>query len=182
MSTPDQLAVSLRTRVVPQARIDEFRDWADAMDASAAASLGHRGSVRLEQGGGLVHLLHQFDDAAARDRWEGSADHARLIADGERFPVERHQYDCGARLRFLVPSESAASKPKMWLATWLTVFPLLLGLSTAARMLLRDWPQPLQLALTSLIMTATLTWIVLPRVNRLLRPWQLSQADGEARR
>lgn len=176
-----QPAITVRTRVVPVQLVDEFREWADAIDAAVARSPGHRGTVRLEQGGGLVHLLHQFDDEAARDAWERSPERDRLLAAGDRFPVERRQDGAGPRLRFLVPSESSASKPKLFVATWIAVFPMLLILSTAVRWAAGGLPQPLQLCITSLMATALLTWLVLPRVNRLLRPWQLSDGGDEAR-
>jgi antibiotic biosynthesis monooxygenase (ABM) superfamily enzyme len=41
---------------------------------------------------------------------------------------------------------------------------------------------PVELAVTSSIMTATLTWLILPRIRKLLRPWLLAGDDGGLRK
>jgi uncharacterized protein len=175
-------ATMVATRVVPVDATDDFRRWAEAMERSLLAVEGGQGTVRLEQAGGIVHLVHRFADQAALDRWTASADYRRLLADGERFAVERRQHASGPAVTFSIPAESAASKPKTFILTWVTVFPLLLLVSTAIRAIAGGLPQPVQLVITSLIMVATLTWVILPRVQRRLRPWTLADADGQARR
>jgi antibiotic biosynthesis monooxygenase (ABM) superfamily enzyme len=58
---------------------------------------------------------------------------------------------------------------------------LLLVLNALVGLLPFDLPKPVELAATSLVMTATLTWLILPRVRKLLRPWLLCDHDGELR-
>jgi len=62
--------------------------------------------------------------------------------------------------------------------TWLTVFPVLLVISLVVRATLDDTPLPLQLLPSSLLLTATLQWIILPRLQRYTRFWLLQDRSG----
>jgi hypothetical protein len=88
----------------------------------------------------------------------------------------------GRRVQVRVPSETAIPKWKTWIATWVAVFPLLLALNGLVALLPIKLPMPVELAVTSLIMTATLTWLILPRIRKLLRPWLLAGDDGGLRK
>lgn len=175
-------ATMVATRVVPVGDAEAFDRWAGAMTRSAADAAGSGGGVRLEQAGGLVHLVHRFDDEAALAAWTGSKDYRALLAEGERFPVERRTVATGRVARVAVPAESAASKLKTAILTWVTVFPVLLVVSTTVRALVGSWPQPLQLLLSSVVMVAALSWVIQPWVQRRARPWTLADGHGRARR
>lgn len=114
--------------------------------------------------------------------WDASPDRARLTEAADRFSSGRPQIVDGPDLRADLPSETAVPKWKTFLATWTSVFPILLLLNTIVNALPVQMPMPIQLAGTSLILTATLTWIILPQVKKLLRPWLLAAADGGLRR
>jgi len=62
--------------------------------------------------------------------------------------------------------------------TWLTVFPVLLVISMLVRMALKDAPLPLQLLPSSLLLPATLQWLILPRLQRYTRFWVLQDGSG----
>lgn len=64
------------------------------------------------------------------------------------------------------------------MTTWLTVFPVLLVISLVVRATLDDTPLPLQLLPSSLLLTATLQWIILPRLQRYTRFWLLQDSSG----
>lgn len=64
------------------------------------------------------------------------------------------------------------------MATWLTVFPVLLIVSMIVRMALKDAPLPLRLLPSSLLLTATLQWIIPPRLQRYTRFWLLQDGSG----
>lgn len=179
MSEPATFVLS---RVVRPGRQADYQLWADAFDRAAAAVPGHRGGVRLEQGGGFHHLLHRFADAEQLDRWRASPPVVALLAAAEHHSVGRAQQAVGAQVGFALPSEAAARKWKAWLVTWLTVLPVLLVVSTIVRRMLPGWPPPAQLIASSPILTGLLTWVILPRVNRWSRFWQVQTAGGRARR
>jgi hypothetical protein len=169
------------SRVVHAKHAGAFRDWSQRVDAAARDQPGYRSSVRLEQPGGLFHLVLQFADRAQLDAWQASALHARLLAEGERFSIRRQQIDEGAQSWFQIPGESSAARPKQFVLTWLTVLPILLGLNGLIALLPFELPLPVRLGVSSLVMTALLTWVILPRVYRRVRPWLLSNGEGEIR-
>jgi antibiotic biosynthesis monooxygenase (ABM) superfamily enzyme len=84
-------------------------------------------------------------------------------------------------VQFDLPSDASAAKWKRFVTTWLAVFPVLLAISSLTRWLLEDWPPLLQLIPSSLMLTATLQWIILPRIQRWSRFWLLRGADGDLR-
>jgi len=170
------------TRVVPAGDTAAFDAWADATERSAAAAPGSLGSLRLVQAGGLVHLIYRFDDRAALSAWMDSAAHRAVLQAGDRFPTERRTIVTGWASQVIVPAESAASKPRTALLTWITVFPVLLLVSTVVRAVGGGWPQPVQLLVSSIVMVAALSWVVMPWVQRRARPWTLADAEGRARR
>lgn len=177
----EQPAALITTRVVPARLVERFHGWADALDQSALSAAGHVASIRLEQGGGLFHLVHQFDSPAARDAWTASSGFDRLQNEAAAFPVERRQAVDGRLARLIVPSESAASRSRTFIATWIAVFPVLLVLSTVVRAVAGDSPQPIQLLFSSLMLTGLLQFVIMPRVQRIVRPWALAGKDGRAR-
>lgn len=182
MSRSDQPATLVTTRLVRAGHDEEFARWADRFDDAAARQQGTRGTLRLEQPGGMTHFAHRFDSEAELERWRDSGEYRALADEADVYSIGLAQLARGERRRARTPGEASAPKWKTWLATWVTVFPLLLALNVASEALLGGLPQPVRLGLTSLIMTAALTWIILPRVRRLLRPWLFRDGDGGLRR
>ena len=177
MHDPDQPAALVTTRLIRPGREDEFARWAERLDEAAAREADAAGVVRLEQPSGLVYAVHRFRSAADARRWQGASARRALEAEAEAFSSGCSQLEEGRRVEIRVPSETAIPKWKTWIATWFAVFPLLLALNGLVALLPFKLPPPVELAVTSLVMTATLTWFVLPYIRKRLRSWLL--ADGE---
>lgn len=179
----DNFPVTLVTsRLVRAGHQTEFTGWADRFDHAVGNMPGARGTLRLDQPAGLHHFIHRFDSEAALARWRDSTDYRSLTAEADAYSVGCAQVTTGEHRQAQLPSEATAPKWKTWLATWATVFPLLLLLNMAVRSVGADLPQPVQLGLTSLIMTAALIWYILPKVRKLLRPWLFGDERGGLRR
>ena len=160
----------------------DFAAWLDAFAAALRDQPGHDGAVvRLDQPGGLVHLLHRFADRATFDAWIASDRRHALAIAADRFAISRRQASAHASPRFALPGEASAAKWKRIVVSWTTVFPLLLTTSYASQALVPDWPRPLTLALSSLAITLILNLLIFPRVNRRLEPWLLEADDGGVR-
>lgn len=171
-------ATLILTRVVRPGRLDRFRTWAAEVDRAAAVAPGHDGSVRLEQADGFHHLLQRFageDDLAL---WRASPAFTALMEAADDHSVGRTQAETGDQVVFALPSEASAHRWKSWLVTLIAVLPMLLAISTAVRRLLPNWPPIAQIAVSSPILTAVLSTLILPRVNRWSRFWQVQDADG----
>lgn len=159
-----------------------FPDWAERFGAALARAPGHVETVRLDQIEGLHHLVSRFRSSADADAWHASAEYQALIGESEGWSVRLRQRHAGPAPAFDIPSEAAARKWKRFLVTVAGVFPTLLILNTSVRTLLHGWPPLALLAITSPLLTATLTWVINPRVQRWSRFWMLEDADGKLRK
>jgi antibiotic biosynthesis monooxygenase (ABM) superfamily enzyme len=66
----------------------------------------------------------------------------------------------------------ATSPPwKVALVTWLTIFSLITVIVRLTGPLLEDLPLVVRLGITTVIAVPLMTWVVMPRVTRLLRRW-----------
>ncbi len=59
----------------------------------------------------------------------------------------------------------------MALVTWLTIFPLITAIVGITGPLLEDLPVVARLGITTGLAVPLMTWVVMPRVTRLLRGW-----------
>ena len=59
----------------------------------------------------------------------------------------------------------------MALLTWITIFPLITLIVTVIGPLLEGLPLAVRLGITTAIAVPLMTWVVMPRVTRLLRRW-----------
>ena len=180
---PDATPITVvDTLVLHEGSDAEFAAWLRDFEATLREHPGHEVSVvRLDQPGGIVHLLHRFTERPSFEAWSASSQHRALAAAAERFAISRRQYRNETSPRFHLPGEASAPKWKRIAVSWATVFPLLLATSYASRALVPDWPRPLTLALSSMVITLMLNLIIFPRVNRRLEPWLLEADDGGVR-
>lgn len=166
------------SRVMRPGREDRYDDWAAQVVAEAAAQPRFHAALRLEQAGGMHHLLVQFADRAALDGWIGQG---AILRAADAFSTGREQVVEGAASQVVLPSEAAAPKWKTALVTWAGVVPTLLLVSGAIGWLLPGAPRPVQQILSSVLLTAMLTWVILPRVRGWSRFWMLRDGKGRLR-
>ncbi|WP_375427520.1 hypothetical protein [uncultured Sphingomonas sp.] len=182
MPTSPHPAALITTRLVKQGREDEFARWADRLDDVAEREADVAGVVRLEQPSGLVYAVHRFRSVEDARRWRDAPARHALDAEAKAFSSGCSQLEDGRRIRVRVASETAVPKWKNWVATWVAVFPLLLIMNGLFALLPFKLPRILELAVISLILTATLTWLVLPRIRKLFRSWLLTDEHGGLRK
>jgi antibiotic biosynthesis monooxygenase (ABM) superfamily enzyme len=65
----------------------------------------------------------------------------------------------------------------MALLTWITIFPLITGIVVVTGPLLEGLPLALRLGITTAVAVPLMTWVVMPRVTRLLRGWLYEPRD-----
>lgn len=163
--------VLVASRLVHAGREEEFGRWAQRFNEAAHECAGGRGGLRLEQPDGLIHFVQRFASEEDARGWLASDVRRGLAAEADAFSREHHEIATGDNAQVRLPSELSVPKWKLWLATWAAVFPLLLLLNAAIKVVAGGLPQPVQLAIMSLAMTAVLTWFVLPELRKRLRPW-----------
>ncbi len=168
------------TRVVRPGKDAEFAEWAEESNATVARFEGHLATVRLHDDQGLHHLVYLFDTVGHLRAWEDSDDRAELIRRGNRLSEQRRTISDGLNSWFTVPATSTSWKS--FVLTWAAVYPILLVLASLVAWLAPGLPQPLQLAISSITLTALLTWVILPRLNHKARPWLFRGAQPTTKR
>jgi antibiotic biosynthesis monooxygenase (ABM) superfamily enzyme len=63
--------------------------------------------------------------------------------------------------------------------TWLAIYPLVLGLSTLLARLEPGLPPALSILVVTLVTVLLATYVALPALSRLLRPWLVPSRDRE---
>jgi len=64
-----------------------------------------------------------------------------------------------------------APRYKLAVLTWVAAYPVITVILGLLGPELADWPLGLRTLVVSVLMVATLTWLVMPALTRLLRPW-----------
>jgi uncharacterized protein len=84
------------------------------------------------------------------------------------------QFLTGLETWFTLPDRPGTPRPppyKMALLTWITIFPLITLVVIVLDPLLTQLALVPRLAVTTAITVPIMTWLVMPRITRLLRNW-----------
>jgi uncharacterized protein len=125
---------------------------------------------------GEYRVVYRFDTAQHLRAWLDSPEHAAWLARAEPHvlgPLHR-QVLTGLEAWFTLPTQPAAPPPpryKMAVLTWVTIFPLITGVVIASAPLIGGLALVVRLAVTTAVTVALMTWVVMPRVTRLLHRW-----------
>jgi antibiotic biosynthesis monooxygenase (ABM) superfamily enzyme len=168
------------TRRVDHSRLPEVTRWVQSGVNLANEHEGFLGSgwVRARHDSDEWHMLYRFADAQTLDAWEASDDRAEWLYEGrELVEVSRVERRTGIEGWFDQPQPGVAAAPpryKQAITIWLGFFPLSLAFSYLTSSLVPGWHQLWPLAtvlLSTLCLTPTMTYVMLPFVTRLLQPW-----------
>jgi antibiotic biosynthesis monooxygenase (ABM) superfamily enzyme len=75
------------------------------------------------------------------------------------------------------PHSSPPPRHKLALLTWLGAYPVITLILALLGPAIVQWPLALRTLVMSVLMVVTLTWLVMPGLTRVLRPW-LSRPAG----
>lgn len=67
--------------------------------------------------------------------------------------------------------QSNPPRHKLALLTWLGAYPVITLILALLGPSIVKWPLALRTLVLSVLMVATLTWVVMPALTRALRPW-----------
>ncbi|BAL91984.1 hypothetical protein AMIS_67640 [Actinoplanes missouriensis 431] len=185
MQSPPQLAVTVAiTRRADPARAAEMAAWVRAGASLAETFPGFLGTgwVRPEVGSSEWHMLYRFADAEALHDWEESAQRRWWLSSAEGFVehtrVERRTgiegwFDPPRELAVDEPGPAPAAPPrwKQAVTIWLGFFPVSLLSAYLLAPHLGALNTVLKTLVSTLVLTPIMTYLVLPRVTRLLQPW-----------
>jgi antibiotic biosynthesis monooxygenase (ABM) superfamily enzyme len=125
---------------------------------------------------GEYRIVYRFDSLAHLHAWLDSPEHAAWLARAEPHVAGpmRTQVLTGLETWFTLPTQPGVPPPpryKMAIVTWVTIFPLITLVVVASAPLLGSLPLVLRLAVTTGVTVPLMTWVVMPRVTRLLHRW-----------
>lgn len=166
------------TRRVKPGHEAAYEEFLDGIIGAASRFPGHLGVEVFRPTGPSdeYRIVYRFDSAAHLRSWLDSNEHAAWLQRAEPHaasPITR-QFLTGLEGWFTLPDQPGVPPPppyKMALVTWMLIFPLITAIAyflgpTLARIALVP-----RLAITTGIAVPVMTWILMPRVTRLLRPW-----------
>jgi antibiotic biosynthesis monooxygenase (ABM) superfamily enzyme len=125
---------------------------------------------------GEYRTVYRFDTSDHLRAWLDSDERALWLERAEPHiigPV-RTSFITGLESWFTLPGQPGLPPPppyKMALITWLTIFPLITAIVAITGPLLKELPLAVRLAITTALTVPIMTWVVMPRVTRLLRGW-----------
>jgi len=151
-----------------------FERWAHDITVASRQYPGHLGASWLRSGG-TYHVVYRFAAPALFNSWHESADRARFL---ERLrPIARLVTDenlTGMEAWFELPEQPGAPAPPRWkmvITTWIGVFPLLALLQWLLGPQIVSLPLIVRVMVLSLIVVGLMTYVVMPRLARLLKRW-----------
>jgi antibiotic biosynthesis monooxygenase (ABM) superfamily enzyme len=76
------------------------------------------------------------------------------------------------------PLPTAPSRYKLALITWAGAYAVITLILAALGPAMAPWPLPIRTLVLSVLMVATLTWLVIPALTRLCRGWLTPVSQG----
>jgi len=172
---PVTATVTRRVKPEHEAAYEEFLA---GIGGAARAFPGYLGEEVFRPAGGPggeYRIVYRFDSPAHLRAWLDSPERAAWLARAEPHPAGplRARYLTGLEGWFTLPAEPGAPPPpyKMAILTWAAIFPLITLVVLASAPLIGPWPLAARLAVTTLVTVSLMTWVVMPRLTRLLRRW-----------
>lgn len=154
----------------------DFEQWSAELTRASERFPGYLGSglLRPSHVGQPWHVVFRFDSAEHLAAWEASPARAELLAAGEELmkTTSVHRVS-GLETWFELPGRTAPAPPKwkMFAVSVTAIYSLHLLLTAALGPLVGSWPVPLRTALVAGSVTASMTWLVMPQLARLLQTW-----------
>ncbi|MEV5772876.1 hypothetical protein AB0L49_16680 [Streptomyces antimycoticus] len=169
------VTVTAAYRVDP-GRESEFYAWAIEMLNAAASLPGYLGGGVMGSGSASSewHVLYRFEAEGPARAWDSSLERARWASRTGPFVQEKGtQRTSGLENWFKGPVRPLPPPPKwkLWLVNLSAVFPPVLIFNVLVISFIKDTNFLLRTLALCLGVTAMVTWLVMPRLQRILKRW-----------
>lgn len=174
----DGVTVVVRRTIRPDAT-QAFEAWLRGVLVVASQFEGHGGVEVIRPAPGAASqdwvLVFRFDEAAQLEAWNASPERAEWLAKVEPMTLSVGiETVTGLEYWFTLPDDAAAVPPPRWKMATVTVvglFPLVLWVAPLLGRVFGALPGPLATLATVVVMVGLMTWVVMPLLIRLFRPW-----------
>jgi antibiotic biosynthesis monooxygenase (ABM) superfamily enzyme len=163
----------------------EYQAWMHRVIEAAGRFPGNLGATVLvpdAPASGRSIVIHRWADEPSMHAWEISEERHGLLREADAFSTRRDQRATGLETWFVLRDLGVVRPPprwKMYLVTLVTAYVVGLLLAEGLAPLLHDLPLPARHAVTTVVFTTLLTFVLLPWLTRLLRGWLYApSADG----
>jgi antibiotic biosynthesis monooxygenase (ABM) superfamily enzyme len=171
-------ATVLVTRRVKAGREREFEAFLERLREEAVLYTGHQGMTIIPPPASSREyvIVYRFDSADHLEAWRRSPVRQLLIAESTELaetPAEERELS-GIDTWFAVPGGRVVRPPTRW-KTWMlslcAIYPILTVMVIVAQPLLEYLPLAVRFAVITPVLTAVMTWIVMPVLSRLFARW-----------
>lgn len=176
------VTVTVARRVAPGREV-EFEEWAESLTRAASVFPGFLGAGMLRPGhvGQDWHVVYRFDTAEHLQQWERSPARTHQLELG-RHLVEgtSERRVSGLETWFELPGRTAPAPPrwKMFVVSVVGLYVLNLSFVLAVSQAVSGWPTVARVAAQSVTVTTLMTWVLMPRLARLLQNWLYAPPGG----
>jgi antibiotic biosynthesis monooxygenase (ABM) superfamily enzyme len=173
---PVTATVTRRVKPGHEAAYEEFLTGINSAARAFPGYLGEEVFRPADGTGGEYRIIYRFDSPGHLRGWLESDERAAWLQRAEPHTAGpmRTQFLTGLESWFTLPGQASASPPpayKMAVLTWVTIFPLITVVVVVSAPLIGGLPLAFRLAVTTLVTVTLMTWVVMPRVTRLMRGW-----------
>ncbi len=177
------------TRRVKPGHEPFYDQFLEGIIAAASKFPGHLGVdvFRPESAtAGEYRIVYRFDTDDHLRAWLDSDERAAWVERAEPHVIGpmSTRFMTGLETWFTMPAGANVPPPpayKMALLTWITIFPLITLVVIALDPLLEKLELVPRLAVTTAVTVPIMTWLVMPRITRLLRGWLYRNASPSRR-
>jgi antibiotic biosynthesis monooxygenase (ABM) superfamily enzyme len=172
------------SRTVKPGKEKEYEKWAHQAIKAARRYTGHEGATVIKEGERRYHLVYRFKDHDKLNEWLASPERknireqiAPLTEDNEDI-----QKLTGLETWFRVPGQTPLKSPprgKMWLATLIGAYPLVVLFQAFVTPHVEKWPLLLRSAVFPLALLTLMMYVIMPQVTRLLKSWLYKGVDSQ---
>jgi antibiotic biosynthesis monooxygenase (ABM) superfamily enzyme len=181
--TRNPVTITVAYQVIP-GRETEFHSWGWAVLRARARESGFLGGGVLVDGEAEWHVVYRFDSEVTALAWENSTSWAQWAARAEGLARETGRrtvqgstvwFDSQTDLPATASTPAAPPRPpdkwKLWFVNMSAVFPPVLIFNLTVLPFLGGVNPLIRTLLLCLAVTALVTWILMPRLQRFFKKW-----------
>jgi antibiotic biosynthesis monooxygenase (ABM) superfamily enzyme len=170
-------ATAVITRDVTPGHQADYQKWSQRLLATAARRPGYQSATLVgppHGDPGRRMLIRRFSDRRSLRTWVDSEQRKSLTAEADEFSTHVYEEPSSLETWFAIPGMGTVQPPPRWkmaLATTPAAYVLILAILAALSPISESWPRAASNVVVTVLMVALLTWVAMPLVTRVLRPW-----------